>query len=81
MPDAPVEPVAPKISRRRPPCLKTTRHVERELARLYHALRQGEVTPEVAGTGGRLLNWIIRAKEVGELADRLAALEQQAAEP
>jgi hypothetical protein len=81
VPDAEAQAADEKFPRRRrPPCLKTARHVERELARLYWRLMQGEVTAEIASTGGRLLHWIIRAKEVGDFEERLVELEKLADE-
>jgi hypothetical protein len=71
-PDAP----PPRVSVGR---LDSLRSVRREMAKLYRALRNGEVTPRIAGTAGYLLTGIGKVLEVELLERRLTALEDRVA--
>lgn len=53
--------------------------VRRELARLYADLRNGRVTPKVAGSGAYILTAITKAIEAEVIEKRIAALEERAA--
>lgn len=53
--------------------------VRRELARLYADLRNGRVTPRVAGSGAYILTAITKTLEVEVIEERIAALEERAA--
>lgn len=53
--------------------------VRRELARLYADLRNGRVTPRVAGCGAYILTAITKTLEVEAIENRIAALEERAA--
>lgn len=52
--------------------------VRRELARLYADLRNGRVTPRVAGTGAYILSAITKTLEVEVIENRITVLEERA---
>lgn len=53
--------------------------VRRELARLYADLRNGRVSPRVAGSGAYILTAITKTLEVEVIERRIAELEERAA--
>ena len=59
--------------------LNSLSRVRRELARLYAGLRNGRVTPKVAGTGAYILTAITKTLEAEIIEQRISALEERAA--
>ena len=62
-----------------PTILHTTRDVCELLAQTIDDVRTGRLDPKIANTVGYLAGVMVRALQVGELEDRLAALESATA--
>lgn len=72
--------VLPTPSRDRRLPLKTAQHVRSELARVYRAMKAGEMDPALGTKLTYVLSILGRMIEVGDLEQRLEALENQSEE-
>jgi hypothetical protein len=72
----PLSPLHRRWARR----LRTVAGVRAELVKLYGESREGQVDPQDATRLAHLLGMLVRIAETAEFEQRIAALEQQAAE-
>ena len=73
--------LTPTPRRARPVCLKTAAHVLHEMQRVYRACRSGELPTQEGSRLMFMLGQIRQAHDSVVLEQRVAALEQMAAEP